>query len=310
MAPRRTGAGKVGIYPNSGVETHGLLYNFDIDGHLLKREHKSFLDTQVIPLLSSGGHTVLTGLSSRSGTDTHNDRLSEQRVREVLAYVGRRAPTLHIFMSKSLGESAAAASGQKDGLEDELYRAVSVIVSPKPIPKKKVPPRKEKPTPYPEKEIWRKEALSLRAKILDLPFYKKVKGHLYLTYGYCNYLVWPLSVSNLSMTVGIKGKPPVWYGDMKGTGAPLFYNEKIFNPQVAWDTKKISMRMYSNKVKIVVHDGLPAPISAVYMPLRPQGISIIGRNIEFELTQDGGELGLVGGVGSIGRSVFKNGHCA
>src|SRR5947207_12507948 len=51
MAFRQTGSGKVELYAKVGTETHALLYNFDIDGHSLKREHVRFLDTQVSPVL-------------------------------------------------------------------------------------------------------------------------------------------------------------------------------------------------------------------------------------------------------------------
>lgn len=311
MAFRKTGIGKVGILPNFGGSTHAALYNFDVDGHSLKQEHMTFLDTQVIPILGKQGHSIVKGMTSRSGSSQHNDELSVKRAKEVVQYLNRRASSPHIFVSKGVGEDVAEAAHQIDGLEDEIYRAVSLIVSPKPITQTKVPKISKKPVPYVPKTVeWVTESISLRAKILDVFLYKKMRGHLYLTNGFCRYLAWPLSVSNLSATVGVKGKPPIWLGDMEASGAKLVYNPKIYDPAVAWDDKTIRLKMYGTTVRLTIKNALPTLPRADYQPVKREGVSISGRDLVFELKSNGGEVGIVEGIGGIEGTMSRPGTCA
>jgi hypothetical protein len=316
MAFRQTGAGKVELYAKVGTETHALLYNFDIDGHSLKREHTRFLDTQVIPILVGGGHAAVTGMCSRSGSTAHNLRLSEERAKQVMNHIGhwtniarvyKSAPT---FAAQGVGEATAAIAGVKDGSEEEIWRAVYMIVSPKAIITP-VPPPKQLPAPQPQtpKVLWRQEELSLRANVLDLPLFKRFNGHLYLTQGSCSHIRWHFTTSNLSLALDPKGKPPVFLGDVEAAGASIFYNDQIYEPGAMWSNKKISLRMQGRSVTITIGHALPAPISANYNPVKQHGIDILGQDISFTLKQNGGELGVVYGVGWLRPAKYINGAC-
>jgi len=189
MAFKPTGRGKVALYPPVGAETHALLYNFDVDSESLKQDHVDFLQRQVIPTLAAGGNVVVTGMCSRSGSIAHNLKLSRQRAKQVVDFLGRRtnigrvSSSEVIFASQGVGEGAAAVAGSKDGSEEETYRAVYVIVSPKVITKPTPPPAQVPTPPPPQPKTWRQEGLSIRAKVLELPFFKRLNGHLYLTQG-------------------------------------------------------------------------------------------------------------------------------
>jgi hypothetical protein len=311
---RPTGPGKVELYPKVGNETHALLYNFDIDGEALKREHTRFLDTQVIPILVGGGHVAITGMCSRSGSDAYNQRLSDRRAKRVVDHVGhwtllsrvyQSAPT---FAAHGYGEALAAVAGAKDGSEDEMHRAVYVIVSPKPIPKP-VPP-KQLPEPQQPQVLWRTEELSLRADQLELPLYKRLRGNLFLTQGSCEHIRWHFTASNLSLTIDPKGKPPVFMGDIKALGANLIYDPKIYEPGAMWSNKRFDMEMMGQSITITIERALPAPLSATYNPVKPHGIEVRGRDIRFTLRQlGGGELGVVSGFGHFRQSKYITGSC-
>jgi hypothetical protein len=316
MAFRQTGRGKVALYPPVGAETHALLYNFDIDDETLKQHHVSFLERQVIPTLAAGGNVVVTGMCSRSGSIAHNLKLSRQRAKQVVDFLGRRTNIGRVsssevtFASQGVGEGAAAVAGLKDGSEEETYRAVYVIVSPKVITKPTpAPTQVPKPPPQPTNTLWRQEELSIRAKVLELPLYKRLNGHLYLTQGYCSHIMWHFTTSALSVTLDPKGKPKVFMGDLEAAGASLWYNEKIYSPGGAWNDKKISLRMNGSSITITIGHALPAPLRADYNPVRQHGVDILGQDLSFTLQQNGGELGVVYGVGVLRSVKYVDGAC-
>jgi hypothetical protein len=112
-----------------------LLFNFDVDGAQLKPEHEKVLRTEVAPTLRSGGSLSVVGLASRSGKAGHNEALSLRRARAVLGYLERMIPQRFPVRTLSgFGERKAAAEGYRDGVEDERFRSVLVLVSSTSVP--------------------------------------------------------------------------------------------------------------------------------------------------------------------------------
>ena len=114
-----------------------LLYNFDVDAARLKPEHEKVLRADVAPTLRSGGSLSIIGLASRSGRARHNEDLSLRRARAVLAYLQRVIPERFAVQTvRGFGERKAAAEGYRDGVEDERFRSVLVLLSRTPTPPK------------------------------------------------------------------------------------------------------------------------------------------------------------------------------
>ena len=123
---RSTGPGTVDRsdrVPAGGIRV--TLTNFDIDGDDLKPEHRSVLDTDIVP--AAVGHPVrvyLRGSASRSSDPAHNQALSERRMSAVARYLGQHGvPTAQISTS-AVGASMAMAP------EDSGDRAVGVLIVP------------------------------------------------------------------------------------------------------------------------------------------------------------------------------------
>ena len=134
------------------------------DLHLL---HKIWLDDNVIPILVSGGGAVVVGYASRTGSPLHNLNLSTERANSVGKYLRFRAAgrglvsVPAVMVNASLGESAAAAAGVKDGTEDVFYRAVHLKAWSKPTPPPPPPPK----PPAPNKQVvifrrWQKSSVN------------------------------------------------------------------------------------------------------------------------------------------------------
>src|ERR1700737_2981138 len=90
---RPTGPGKV--IPNSDVPAGGVravLANYDIDVDVPKREHITFLDMRVLPiLLGRSARVFLQGSASKTGTAAHNLDLSRRRANKVGTYLQSRS---------------------------------------------------------------------------------------------------------------------------------------------------------------------------------------------------------------------------
>lgn len=136
---RDTGPGKFTnelTVPGTVVCTY-YVYNFNVDGNVLKAEHKAFLDKYVVPLLRDNSmHVKLTGTTSRSGDRAYNRQLSLERVLRVKDYLRSQG----IPESKLPGPDIVAAGedlSTSKSQEDELDRAVKIIVAtgikPRPI---------------------------------------------------------------------------------------------------------------------------------------------------------------------------------
>ena len=101
----------------------------------MKFEHQLFLRTEVIPKLRRGGSVSILGLTSRTGTTSHNQVLSEKRANGTLAFLRQEVPTS--FAAKQVigvGELQAAAEGLRNRTEHPRFRSVIVFVSDGPTP--------------------------------------------------------------------------------------------------------------------------------------------------------------------------------
>jgi outer membrane protein OmpA-like peptidoglycan-associated protein len=113
----------------------GRLYDFDVGKARLKPAHARWLIGEVVPLLNSHGSVSVSGLASRTATDSFNLSLSRLRAAAVLRFL--RENTRRSFNVRSedwRGEAAAAAAGQPDDTEDDWYRAVIVSAWSRPTP--------------------------------------------------------------------------------------------------------------------------------------------------------------------------------
>jgi hypothetical protein len=110
------------------------LINFPINSATLQKEHKTCLNDIVVYLLQADPNStfVILGMTSRSGTEKHNEILSERRARAVYDYLSLygletrgdpRLGDLHWY-----GERIARSVGHLDGSEDGNFRAVRILV--------------------------------------------------------------------------------------------------------------------------------------------------------------------------------------
>ena len=107
----------------------GLLFNFDIDSDLVKKEHIDWLERNVVPLLAVKDAVIsLKGSASRSGNNAYNMQLSERRVNNVKKFLFSKGGRPEQISAIFVGEEEAALAGKKDGGEEEEDRAVSVAV--------------------------------------------------------------------------------------------------------------------------------------------------------------------------------------
>jgi hypothetical protein len=93
----RTGKGEIDAYPTNWrwekdtlwAEATVLLYNFDVDGSDLKKEHLDFLHDQVLFFLDDGpdARVGVVGQASLTGESGHNDELSTKRAKAVMNYL-------------------------------------------------------------------------------------------------------------------------------------------------------------------------------------------------------------------------------
>lgn len=134
------------VFPRSVRPPGALLADFDIDGAILKRDHKLWLEENVIapakakPFASGHWQISLIGRASKSGSDAHNMTLSGKRVNAVEAYLGSKMSGVPFhFAGVQLGESSSFKSDEYDY---ELDRSVEIIAkfNPVSIPKRIKPP--------------------------------------------------------------------------------------------------------------------------------------------------------------------------
>ena len=153
---KATGPGRV--VRADGAPTGGLraaLVNFDVDGDAPKAEHKTFLDAQVVPILTQRDSIcILRGEASHTGSDAHNLDLSKRRAQNVLTFLsGRGVPSARMKV-QFVGESLAGTFAG----ENAEARAVSLLVARTVV----LPP----PTPTPPPAPVAKTTTKFRIRLL------------------------------------------------------------------------------------------------------------------------------------------------
>jgi hypothetical protein len=109
------------------------LWNFDIDKHTVKDEHRTGLDLLILPFLKKGGSARVVGLTSRTGSYEHNKRLSERRAAEVVHALEELLGTKpRVLGTAGEGEIIAESAGAR--MEDSYWRAVTVFWWQRPDP--------------------------------------------------------------------------------------------------------------------------------------------------------------------------------
>lgn len=299
MTFRRTGVGKIAYFPRSDISTHAVLYNFDIDGHQLKPEHKLFLETQVAPILQQGGTSVVKGMCSRSGSRVHNNNLSMKRSLEVCDFLSRLSVAAsNVFVPVGTGEGAAEEAGYEDGVEDEYYRAVEILLSP--TQRRPELPKKKKRKPIRQGGAsWKRARVWLDVDTIDVLVIKKIAGSFVVEEGFCNPYAWRLSVSSIGRSISAKGAPPIMPGDFRTTAADFFYDSMVFNPMTQWNDKTVNLELYGATVSLTIKNALPRTPGAEYQPLKGSGLKSVGRDVRLEVKSSSGEAGAFFGIGSI-----------
>jgi hypothetical protein len=111
------------------------LWNFEVDQHGLKEEHRTGLEQWVMPQLKAGGSARVIGLASRTGSAAHNTDLSERRAHEVVEeLLHQGADPARILSAVAKGEEVAEAAGDRDNKENSAWRAVTVFYWRRPDP--------------------------------------------------------------------------------------------------------------------------------------------------------------------------------
>ncbi|HEU5340698.1 hypothetical protein [Edaphobacter sp.] len=110
------------------------LYNYDIEGAHLKKDHVDVIDASVTPLLRDGGNIKLLGLASTTGNASFDATLSQHRMDGVVSHLrvaagGRFAVSKEFAFGKQMALAFGAAKlkgGTADNTESEIWRAVVI----------------------------------------------------------------------------------------------------------------------------------------------------------------------------------------
>jgi hypothetical protein len=113
--------------PNS-VVFEFILTNYNIDGNLLKPEHRELLDQHIVPFAKANKvHAELTGTASRTGTAAYDRELSLQRVDRVRHYLMQKGLTgaqVPVSDMRAVGKDQSTSKVD----EDELDRSVLIRI--------------------------------------------------------------------------------------------------------------------------------------------------------------------------------------
>jgi hypothetical protein len=139
--------GKILQYGQGAIIT-AQLYNFGVGDSKLKAEHSTWLLSVVAPKLRAGGSLMIVGLTSRTGRDKMNMKLSQKRARAVIDFLREDVPNnFSVAMEVAVGERAASFAGVPDGVEDKHWRSVIISAWDKPTPPPPPPPPPPQPAP-------------------------------------------------------------------------------------------------------------------------------------------------------------------
>ncbi|MCI0462520.1 MAG: hypothetical protein L0Z62_36685 [Gemmataceae bacterium] len=109
------------------------LFDFAIGSSILKADHEQWLSVVAAPYLNDNAAATfqLLGTASRSGSASFNQKLSERRLQAVLDFLTkkpRNVPIFKLVTSAAVGELLGERAGQRDGTEDPLLRAVTILM--------------------------------------------------------------------------------------------------------------------------------------------------------------------------------------
>ena len=141
-----SGPGVIDVDFQSADRVEALLSNYDVDKSVLKKEHTQWLEKNVVSILRRGGSIALMGFTSRTASETYNLGLSKRRVREVVRFLRSQVSNnFKVRIEIGTGELLARALRFPNEVENQLFRAVSVIASINPTPPP--PPKPVRPKP-------------------------------------------------------------------------------------------------------------------------------------------------------------------
>jgi hypothetical protein len=128
MAPAYSGPGQILRDPRAPIgAVRAALIGFDVDSDELKREHKTFLDASVIPILAGKRACIwLQGQASHTGSQGHNLELSHRRALQVATYLKTRGALEAQLHVDAVGDSLAGPRRA----ELASQRAVSLLATP------------------------------------------------------------------------------------------------------------------------------------------------------------------------------------
>jgi OmpA family len=113
-----------------------ILFNYNIDGNVLKKEHKELLDRDIISFVTENRvHIKLTGTASQSGDREYNRQLSLGRLLRVKQYLLSKGLTEAQVPGPDIRAAGEDLSTSKL-IEDPIDRAVrlTIAVGIKPLP--------------------------------------------------------------------------------------------------------------------------------------------------------------------------------
>jgi outer membrane protein OmpA-like peptidoglycan-associated protein len=109
------------------------LFDFAIGSSFLKPDHQKWLTEVGGRFLNNNEQATFqaVAMTSRSGAAAFNQRLSERRLQMVLDFLAKppRSVSLNkLVSSAAVGELLAARANERDGSEDRLMRAVTILM--------------------------------------------------------------------------------------------------------------------------------------------------------------------------------------
>jgi hypothetical protein len=155
---KQTGAGDGGFLVTNqdvpgNVVFEFILSNYNIDGNLLKDEHRALLDEHIVPFLRANRvHAELTGTASRTGTADYDRQLSRERVSRVRDYLlqqGLTDPQVPAADVRAVGKDLSTSKSDEDELDRAVRIRIVVGVRPTPVLPHVVVPQVVPPEPTP-----------------------------------------------------------------------------------------------------------------------------------------------------------------
>jgi len=114
-----------------------ILFNYNIDGNVLKKEHKELLDRDIIPFVKEHRvHVKLMGMASQSGDREYNRKLSLGRVLRVKQYLLSEGLTEAQVPGpdiRAAGEDLSTSKLSEDPMDRAVRLTIAVGIKPRPL---------------------------------------------------------------------------------------------------------------------------------------------------------------------------------